>query len=77
MNRFLVGIPIAMMLASGSAAQARQAVIDFTGGAMSNEDWAKVAAGQHVTWLRSGDRTCQLSTCMPAPGSPSGRVMWK
>lgn len=31
------------------------AVIDFTGGTMSNEDWAKVAAGQHVTWLRSGE----------------------
>ena len=31
------------------------AVIDFTGGAMSNEDWAKVAAGQHVIWLRSGE----------------------
>ena len=31
------------------------AVIDFTGGTMSNEDWAKVAAGQHVTSLRSGE----------------------
>ena len=31
------------------------AVIDFTGGTMTNEDWAKVASGQHVTWLRSGE----------------------
>lgn len=32
------------------------AVIDFTGGTMSKEDWAKVSAGEHVTWLRSGER---------------------
>ena len=31
------------------------AVIDFTGGSMTNDDWAKVNAGQHVTWLRSGE----------------------
>jgi hypothetical protein len=31
------------------------AVIDFTGGTMTNADWAKVQAGQHVTWLRSGE----------------------
>ena len=31
------------------------AVIDFTGGSMSNDDWAKVNSGQHVTWLRSGE----------------------
>lgn len=31
------------------------AVIDFTGGTMSNADWAKVNSGQHVIWLRSGE----------------------
>ena len=31
------------------------AVIDFTGGTISNEDWAKVGSGQHVTWLRNGE----------------------
>ena len=31
------------------------AVIDFTGGNMTNEDWAKVGSGQHVIWLRSGE----------------------
>ena len=31
------------------------AVIDFTGGSMTNDDWAKVNSGQHVTWLRSGE----------------------
>lgn len=29
-------------------------VIDFTGGSMSNADWAKVASGQQVIWLRNG-----------------------
>lgn len=31
------------------------AVIDFGGGAMSNEDWNRVSGGQHVVWLRSGE----------------------
>ena len=31
------------------------AVIDFTGGTMSDADWAKVNNGQHVVWLRNGD----------------------
>ena len=31
------------------------AVIDFTGGTMSNDDWAKVTGGQHVIWLRNGE----------------------
>jgi hypothetical protein len=31
------------------------AVIDFTGGTMSREDWAKVPSGQHVIWLRGGE----------------------
>jgi hypothetical protein len=31
------------------------AVIDFTGGNMTNDDWAKVNSGQHVIWLRSGE----------------------
>ena len=31
------------------------AVIDFTGGTMSDADWAKVNSGQHVIWLRNGD----------------------
>lgn len=30
------------------------AVIDFTGGTMSSADWAKVASGQQVVWLRNG-----------------------
>lgn len=30
-------------------------VIDFTGAAMSNEDWAKVSGGNQVVWLRNGD----------------------
>lgn len=30
------------------------AVIDFTGGTMSAADWAKINAGQHMVWLRSG-----------------------
>ena len=30
-------------------------VIDFTGGTMSSDDWAKVTNGQHVIWLRNGD----------------------
>lgn len=31
------------------------AIIDFTGGTMSNADWAKVTSGQNVAWLRSGE----------------------
>lgn len=31
------------------------AVIDFAGGTMTNDDWAKVNSGQHVTWMRNGD----------------------
>jgi hypothetical protein len=31
------------------------AVIDFTGGTMSRDDWAKVTGGQHVVWLRNGE----------------------
>ncbi|MEX2662972.1 MAG: hypothetical protein WD227_13670 [Vicinamibacterales bacterium] len=31
------------------------AVIDFAGANMSNEDWARVQAGQHIVWLRSGE----------------------
>jgi hypothetical protein len=31
------------------------AVIDFTGGTMTNEDWAKVQSGQQITWLRNGE----------------------
>lgn len=31
------------------------AVIDFTGGTMSRDDWAKVPSGQHVIWLRGGE----------------------
>ena len=31
------------------------AVIDFTGGTMSNDDWNKVGSGQHLLWLRSGE----------------------
>ena len=30
------------------------AVIDFTGGTMTNADWAKVQSGQQVVWLRDG-----------------------
>lgn len=30
------------------------AVIDFTGATMSTADWAKVASGQQVAWLRNG-----------------------
>jgi hypothetical protein len=31
------------------------AVIDFTGGTMSDADWAKVTSGQNIVWLRNGD----------------------
>lgn len=31
------------------------AVIDFTGGNMTNDDWSKVTSGQHAIWLRSGE----------------------
>ena len=31
------------------------AVIDFTGGTMSDADWARVTSGQNVVWLRNGD----------------------
>ncbi len=31
------------------------AVIDFTGGSMSDADWAKVPSGQPLVWLRSGE----------------------
>lgn len=31
------------------------AVIDFAGGTMTNEDWARVNAGQQVVWFRSGE----------------------
>lgn len=31
------------------------AVVDFTSGKMTNEDWARVSAGQHVVMLRSGE----------------------
>jgi hypothetical protein len=31
------------------------AVIDFAGGNMTNEDWARVNAGQQVIWFRSGE----------------------
>src|SRR5829696_8118934 len=30
-------------------------VVDFTGGTVSNEDWAKVTGGTHVAVLRNGD----------------------
>jgi hypothetical protein len=30
------------------------AVIDFTGGTMSDADWARVTSGQNVVWLRNG-----------------------
>lgn len=30
------------------------AVIDFTGGTMTDADWARVGSGQQVTWLRNG-----------------------
>jgi hypothetical protein len=31
------------------------AVIDFTGGTMSDADWSRVVSGQQVLWLRNGD----------------------
>ena len=31
------------------------ALIDFTGGTMSADDWSKVTGGQHVLWLRNGE----------------------
>ena len=31
------------------------AVIDFSGGSMSTDDWNKVSGGQHVLWLRNGE----------------------
>lgn len=31
------------------------AVVDFTGAAMSDADWAKVSGGGHVIWLRNGE----------------------
>jgi hypothetical protein len=31
------------------------ALIDFTGGTMSVDDWNKVSGGQHVLWLRNGE----------------------
>lgn len=30
------------------------AVIDFTGGTMSADDWARVSSGQNIVWLRNG-----------------------
>lgn len=30
------------------------ATIDFTGGTMSADDWARVSSGQHIVWLRNG-----------------------
>jgi hypothetical protein len=30
------------------------AIIDFTGGTMTDADWAKVTGGQNVVWLRNG-----------------------
>jgi hypothetical protein len=30
------------------------AVVDFSGQPMTNADWARVAAGQHLLWLRNG-----------------------
>jgi hypothetical protein len=30
------------------------AVIDFSGGSMSEADWSKVPSGQHAIWLRNG-----------------------
>lgn len=30
------------------------AVVDFSGEAMTNADWARVQAGQHLLWLRNG-----------------------
>jgi len=30
-------------------------VIDFTGGTMSDADWAKLNAGEHLMWLKSGE----------------------
>ena len=31
------------------------AVLDFTNGTMTNEDWARVSAGQHIVWLKNGE----------------------
>jgi hypothetical protein len=31
------------------------AVIDFTGSTMTAADWARVASGQHLVWMRNGD----------------------
>ena len=31
------------------------AVIDFTGGTMSNDDWSRVRDGQQVVWFRNGE----------------------
>jgi len=31
------------------------AVVDFTGGTMSDADWSRVSNGQQVLWLRNGD----------------------
>jgi hypothetical protein len=31
------------------------AVIDFTGGSMTDADWAKVPEGQQLVWLKNGD----------------------
>lgn len=31
------------------------AVIDFTGGSMTDADWAKVPEGQQIVWLKNGD----------------------
>jgi hypothetical protein len=31
------------------------AVVDFTGKTMSAADWARVASGQHLVWLRNGE----------------------
>lgn len=31
------------------------ALVDFTGGTMSADDWNRVSGGQHVLWLRNGE----------------------
>jgi len=31
------------------------AIVDFAGGDMTDADWAKVSAGTHVIWLKSGE----------------------
>src|SRR5262245_41461628 len=31
------------------------ALIDFSGGRMSVDDWNRVTGGQHVLWLRNGE----------------------